>query len=110
MTERVEKYLYDVLYAIDNIEQFVGTPKIFEDYRTDYKTKSAVERQLGIIGEAVNKILKEESSVIISNARDIINLRNRIIHAYDSVNDAVIWAIIINRLPELRAEIENFMK
>ena len=109
MTERVEKYLYDIIYAIDSIEQFVGTQKIFEDYRTDYKTKSAVERQLGIIGEAVNKILKEEPSLIISNARDIVNLRNRIIHAYDSVNDAVIWAVIINRLPELRIEIESFM-
>ena len=105
MTERVEKYLYDILFAIDSIEKFVVTPRIFEDYQTDYKTKSAVERQLGIIGEAVNKILKEEPLVTINNARDIVNLRNRIIHAYDNVNDTLVWAIIINRLPELRIEI-----
>lgn len=63
MTERVEKYLYDILFAIERIEQFVGSPKVFEQYKTDYKTKSAVERQLGIIGEAVNKAIKESPSI-----------------------------------------------
>ncbi len=46
----------------------------------------------------------------ISNARDIVNLRNRIIHAYDNINDTVIWTIIINRLPLLKKEVNDLIK
>ena len=109
MTVRITKYLHDILFAIESIDDFVGSPKIFENYKNDFKTKSAVERQLGIIGEAVNKILREDTTLAISNARDIVNLRNRIIHAYDSLNDTIIWAIIINRLPKLRDEVTNLI-
>ncbi len=109
MTERVQKLLYDILFAIESIEMFVGQPQIFENYCNDYKTKSATERQFGIIGEAVNKIKKENLSITISNAKDIVGLRNRIVHAYDSVNDTVIWAIIVKHLPELKKEINGML-
>ena len=109
MTERITKYLHDILFAIESIEDFVGSPKIFENYKNDLKTQSAVERQLGIIGEAVNKVLKEDSAIVISNARNIVNLRNRIIHAYDNINDTVIWAIVINHLPRLKNEVTDLI-
>jgi len=32
-------------------------------------------------------------------------LRNKVIHSYDSINDATIWAIIVNHLPNLKNEI-----
>jgi uncharacterized protein with HEPN domain len=53
MTERAKKYLYDILYSIDAINQFLLKVN-FIDYQNDLKTQSAVERQLGIIGEAMN--------------------------------------------------------
>lgn len=70
------------------------------------RTKRAVERNIEIIGEAMNRILKENSEVEISNSRKIVDVRNRIIHGYDSVSDDVIWGIVIKNLPVLQREVE----
>ena len=104
MTERAKKYLFDILLSIEAIEDFlVGID--FNKYQTDLKTKSAVERQLSIIGEAINQLSKESSNNQLKYSREIINLRNRIIHAYDSIDDSIIWAIKTNHLPVLKKEI-----
>ena len=68
--------------------------------------KRAIERNLEIIGEATNRILARNPDIEITNARKIVNLRNFIIHSYDSVSDENIWAIVINNLPELKKEID----
>jgi uncharacterized protein with HEPN domain len=101
-----KKYLDDILYAITLIEEFTEGIKSFTEYSTDLKTRSAVERQLGIIGEAANKYDKLNPEESLQNTIQIIGLRNRIIHAYDSINDTVIWAIIVNHLPKLKTEIQ----
>ena len=54
MKEKSLKYLSDILIAIDLIEDFTDGSLEFYEYETDFKTQSAVERQLGIIGEALN--------------------------------------------------------
>nr|WP_287493456.1 HepT-like ribonuclease domain-containing protein [Candidatus Brachybacter algidus] len=54
MKEKSLKYLSDILIAIDLIEDFTDGILEFYEYETDFKTQSAVERQLGIIGEALN--------------------------------------------------------
>lgn len=107
MNERLLKSLYDIKGAIDEIELFFGsTEKRFDVYSKDIQLKRAVERDLEIIGEAVNRILKDEPEIPITNAHRIVGLRNQIIHGYDSITDENIWAIIINHLPKLKLEIE----
>ena len=108
MTERAKKYLFDILFSIDAITEFLKDFD-FIKYQEDLKTKSAVERQLGIIGEAVNKFSKEDTDIELQNSREIVNFRNRIIHAYDSVDDSIVWAIKTNHLPILRSEIEKLL-
>jgi uncharacterized protein with HEPN domain len=66
--------------------------------------------ELEIIGEAVNKLLKINSTIEISFARQIVDLRNKVIHAYDNVNDIVIWSVIMNHLPRLKLEVEILMQ
>ena len=56
MMEKSKKYLSDILLAINLIEQFTVDIKDFNSYQSDIKTQSAVERQLVIIGEVLNKI------------------------------------------------------
>ena len=73
------------------------------------KTKKAVERNLEIIGEAVNRILKEEPNFVIDQAKSIIGTRNRIIHSYDNISDEVIWTIVVRDLPKLKAQVEQFL-
>ena len=108
MTERAKKYLFDILFSIEAIEEFLKDID-FIKYQDDLKTKSAVERQLGIIGEAVNKFSKENTVFELQNSREIVNFRNRIIHAYDSVDDSIVWAIKSNHLPILKTEIEKLL-
>lgn len=63
-----------------------------------------------IIGEAVNRILKNDPTFQIKNAKGIIGLRNQIIHVYDGVSDENIWAIIIKHIPALKKEVEGIIK
>lgn len=93
--------------SINEIESyFVDIPKLFEVYQNDLRTKRAVERNIEIIGEAMSRILKEDNHIEISNSRKIVDVRNRIIHGYDSVSDDVIWGIVIKNLPLLQKEVE----
>ena len=106
MTEKGIKYLSDIYSAILLIEEFTKSTTDFNDYCLDLKTQSAVERQLGIIGEAVNKFDQLHPELSLENARKIIGFRNRLIHAYDAVDTSMIWAILVNHLPLLKAELK----
>ena len=107
MDDNIKTWLYDILSSINEIESyFIETPKMFEIFQNDLRTKRAVERNIEIIGEAMSRILKENSEIEISNSRKIVDVRNRIIHGYDSVSDDVIWGIVIRNLPILQNEVE----
>ena len=64
MTDQRKKYLSDINSAIELIEDFVKNINSFTDYNNDIKTQSAVERQLGIIGEAVNNYENSEKKFL----------------------------------------------
>lgn len=96
MDNEIKSWLYDILNAIHEIESFYGDQKReFAMYQVDIKTKRAVERNIEIIGEAMNRILKKDLNISISNARKLVDVRNRIIHGYDRVSDEIIWGIVI---------------
>jgi uncharacterized protein with HEPN domain len=107
MTDQGKKVLSDILQAIELIESFVVDIKDFDNYLTDKKTQSAVKRQLGIIGEALNKFEKLFPESRISNARKIVGVRNRLIHTYDSVDPSMVWAILKNHLGPLKDEVKS---
>lgn len=111
MDNNIKVWLYDILNAIIEIESFLSDrPKNFIAYQNDLRTKRAIERNIEIIGEALNRILNHDEAITITNARKIVDTRNRIIHGYDSVSDDVIWGIVIRHLPVLRAEIEVLLE
>lgn len=96
--------------AIDEINSYFGDEdKDFFKYRSNLMLKRAVERDVEIIGEAINRIVQRDSSFTdkITNAKAIIGLRNQVIHAYDNISDENIWSILINHLPKLKVEIDN---
>ena len=57
----------------------------------------------------MNRIKKYDDSLQITNAKQIINLRNYIIHAYDTVDYEILWSIIVNHLPKLKIEIKEII-
>ena len=103
----VRVYLHDILRACDAISEFVDG-KSFEDYRGSLLLRSGVERQLAIVGEALNQALKLEPdfSKRITSTRQIIDFRNVLIHAYASVSAPVVWNVIKNHLSLLKREVD----
>jgi uncharacterized protein with HEPN domain len=111
MKHEIKTWLFDILQCIEEVESYFSEkPKRFEDYLTDTKTQRAVERNLEIIGEAVNRILKMDPEFKLENSHKIIGARNRIIHGYDIISQEVIWSIVINHLPKLQSEISELIE
>jgi uncharacterized protein with HEPN domain len=109
MTIEEKKLLTDVILCIESIDEHLEGRRILEEYIKNKTKRRAVERELEIIGEAINKLLKINPDISISYSRQIVDLRNKVIHSYDNVNDIVIWSIIMNHLPTLKLEAELLM-
>ncbi|MDB4927392.1 HepT-like ribonuclease domain-containing protein [Mucilaginibacter sp.] len=110
MQREIKKYLFDILTCIENIETFIGKSKAFEDFKKNMMLQHAVERNIEIIGEAVNNLLKIHPEINITNARRMVDARNKIIHGYDGIQPEQIWNIIINHLPSLKLEVQNLLE
>jgi uncharacterized protein with HEPN domain len=113
MDERILKWLYDIKFCIEEIDDFFKEDgKDFFKYKNNLMRKRAVERNLEIVGEAVNRIITRDNLFTekISNAKAIIGLRNQVIHAYDNISDENIWSILTNHLPKLKLEVEALIK
>lgn len=104
-----KKLLADIMQAILSVDEHLEGKRIFTEYKASKTKRRAVERELEIIGEAVNKLLKINPSIQVSYARMIFDLRNKVIHAYDNVNDTVIWNVVVNHLPVLQVEVEQLL-
>lgn len=108
--EKIMTYLQDVLDAINDLQScFVGFPNRYDLFEKDIMRKCVVERKVEIMGEAINRIKKTDSSVVIPNARAIIDTRNRIIHAYDNVQPEFLWSLVLRHIPELKKDIERIL-
>lgn len=111
MTAATKKLLLDVSEAGESILQHTAGRTLTE-YSDDRFLRRGVEREFEIIGEALNRLtrLDAPTSGRISELRRIVDFRNRIIHGYDSVDDAVVWGIIEGYLPRLVAEVSALLE
>lgn len=110
MNNEIKKYLYDIIESIQSIENYLGDYRDINIYKSNKMVRRAVEREFEIIGEAMNRIDKLDSNLSISGKRQISNMRNRVIHGYDRIDDEIIWGTIIRHLPVLKSEIEILLK
>ncbi len=110
METRIKTYLLDIHTSIDEIDSFLPEKRDFFSFQNDLKTRKAVERNIEIIGEAVNRIVKLDDSIIINNAKRIIGTRNRLAHEYDIISIEIIWTIVTKELPNLKEEIDLLLK
>ena len=111
MERAVNKALEDILSAILEIESFFETrPMRYDVYLSDVCLRRAVERNITIIGEAMNRLLKLAPDIEITSARRIVDTRNYVIHGYDSVTDDIMWGIVVRHLPLLKAEVQKLME
>ncbi len=71
--------------------------------------RRAVERNIEIMGEAMNSLLKDNPTIPITNARKIVDARNYIIHGYDRLSADILWSIVIDHLPLLHDEVAQLL-
>lgn len=109
MDLEIKKWLKDIELAISEINSFFPEKKVFSEFQSDVKSRKAVERNIEIIGEALSRILKIKPDIRISDARRIVDTRNRIIHGYDSISAEVIWFIMIRNLQVLEREVKELL-
>jgi uncharacterized protein with HEPN domain len=105
------KFLFDISQACQLLEEFVSG-KTYANYRTDALLRSAVERQFEVIGEALRRAIELNPDVAqrITHTRRIIAFRNRLIHAYATVSDEVVWGVLEEDLPRLTREVRELLE
>ncbi len=107
MKLEVKKYIYDIKESIDSIENYLGEKRDFNVYISNKMLRRAIEREFEIIGKAMNRIEKIDSTINISSKKQIISMRNRVIHGYDKIDNEIVWGTIVRHLPKLKEEIKT---
>jgi len=110
MQPEIHKLLLDIHLALMEIQEFTEGLNL-SSYQADSKSKAAVERKFEIIGEACSRIRNDfpEEFEKVRNGHQIIGFRNRLIHGYDSVDDAIVWDVLQMKLPNLLKDVEELL-
>jgi uncharacterized protein with HEPN domain len=108
MHSKLPKLLLDGITAIELALSFIDNATL-DDYCNNAMLRSAVERQLEILGEACSRIGKLETTETlgITQLSFAAGLRNRIIHGYDAVDDDIVYSTVLEDLPYLKAELSD---
>jgi len=109
MEHKIKKFLFDIKEAIKSIESYLGDKRDFNVYQSNKMLRRAIEREFEIIGEAMTRIQNLDNKINITTKKQMISMRNRVIHGYDKIDDAIIWGTIIKHLPILKNEIQNLI-
>ena len=97
--------------ACESLSGFIAG-KTLDDYLKSELLRSAVERKLMIIGEALNRVLRLEPDLEpqIPDARQIIDFRNILVHGYFAIEHETVWGILQKDLPVLTKQIQAMLE
>ena len=110
MRLETQKHLFDMRQAAELIVRFTES-RTFDDYAADPMLRSAVERQLEILGEALGRLKRSDPEIAgkISDYRRIIAFRNVLIHGYDAILDEVVWGLVETQIPAVRQTLSELL-
>lgn len=110
MAHKPEKLLTDVIAACDAIAAFTRG-RTRDDYAAELLLRSAVERQIEILGEAIRRLGLLDPAIVarITDHRRIVAMRNIIAHGYDGLDDDVVWQVVEQKLPLLHLEARTIL-
>lgn len=104
------KFLSDILDAVQCIVRYTSG-KTREVYVADHELRDAVQWNFAVIGEAMSQLHKIDPGTVeqITEWRRIITFRNQLVHGYGAIKDEITWDIIENKVPVLRAEVNELL-
>jgi uncharacterized protein with HEPN domain len=111
MSKRRDRdYLNDIREAIQRISTYTAG-LTYEEFMKDIKTQDAVVRNLEIIGEATKNL----SSVLKKSYpnipwKDLMGMRDKMIHHYFGINYEIVWTIAREELAGFLPQIEEIIK
>jgi uncharacterized protein with HEPN domain len=109
MENRLKKLLSDVLISCENIEVYMLGCDSYKEFDEDVFLQHSIERNIEIIGEALKNFRNIHPAIEISRLNEIINTRNKLIHGYDSIDNAIIYTIVIKHIPVLKEEVTRLI-
>ena len=110
MNEKDETRLRDMLDAAQRAVKFVDGKTRESLDEDDMLLGFALVRAIEVVGEAANQVAKEiRESIPNIRWREMIGMRNRIVHNYVSVDYDIVWTVATIHLPEMIKELENFL-
>jgi uncharacterized protein with HEPN domain len=99
-------YLWDMLEAAKLVASFAAG-KSLEEYRASVLLRSAVERQLEVIGEAARRVSAAFQAAHPEIPwRAIVGQRNILAHDYGEIDDSRVWGVAAEDIPRLIAQLE----
>lgn len=110
MPHSIDKLLLDIRIACEEVTGFCSG-KSFEAFLEDRLLQLALEREFEIIGEALVRLERLDLAKLsqqIPEYRKIIGFRNIVAHGYDTIDDAALWDLAQNHVPELLAKVIRY--
>ena len=107
MPTRTTKYLWDIQEAAAAVTQFTEGRSL-EDFLGDRLLRSAVEREMITVGEAIAAL--DRHAPEITEHDQVIGFRNVLVHGYDDVDYENVWSIVTSKLPILVEEVRGLLE
>ncbi len=103
---RIE-HIFDAILEIENYTSEIA----YDDFESNSMMQYATVKQLEIIGEAANH-LTEHFKTLYSEIewREIVRLRNLLVHEYFGIDAKIVWDIIENDIPEFKNQIKEIIE
>ena len=110
MQRDARAYLWDAVEAAEAVQAFTRG-RTYEAFREDVMVRSAVERQLEIVGEALAQLAKVDplSSAKLPDLPRIVAFRNILVHGYAGIDYDTVWRLIQEKLPELLTNLKALL-
>jgi len=110
MQPEVEDRLLDIIEAGESILEMIAGMS-FDEYKQAAIRRLAAERQLITVGEALNVALQKDPTLRnrITEAREIVDFRNMLVHSYSNIRHDKVWAAMTKELPQLLAEVRALL-
>ena len=109
---RCEDYLRHIVEAVENIQNYTAGMDL-GGFVADRKTCDAVIRNIEVIGEACNNVVKHHPAFAAEHATIpwgfAYEMRNALSHGYFTVDNTIVWRTVQHDLPGLKAQVAGLL-